>query len=73
MMDSKPILAQVHDLQVLVNKIKVVNIDIRETFQAGAIIAKLPPSWKDTIRSCYIVMKISHWRNFRNTFESRRR
>ena len=28
------------------NKIKAVKIDIPETFQAGAIIAKLPPSWK---------------------------
>lgn len=38
---------QVHELQVLVNKIKVVKIDISETFQVGAIIEKLPPSWKD--------------------------
>ncbi|XP_050890241.1 uncharacterized protein LOC127095614 [Lathyrus oleraceus] len=44
--DSKPILPQVHELQVLVNKIKAVKIDIPETFQVGAIIAKLPPSWK---------------------------
>lgn len=29
------------------NKIKVVKIDIPETFQVGAIIAKLPPSWKE--------------------------
>ncbi|XP_050916217.1 uncharacterized protein LOC127131337 [Lathyrus oleraceus] len=46
MLDSKPILAQVHELQVLVNKIKAVKIDIPEAFQVGAIIAKLPPSWK---------------------------
>jgi hypothetical protein len=46
MIDSKPILPQVHELQVLVNKIKAVKIDIPETFQVGAIIAKLPPSWK---------------------------
>ncbi|XP_058752781.1 uncharacterized protein LOC131625959 [Vicia villosa] len=44
--DGKPILPQVHELQVLVNKIKAVKIDIPETFQVGAIIAKLPPSWK---------------------------
>ncbi|XP_058762700.1 uncharacterized protein LOC131636071 [Vicia villosa] len=44
--DSKVILPQVHELQVLVNKIKAVKIDIPETFQVGAIIAKLPPSWK---------------------------
>ncbi|XP_050875743.1 uncharacterized protein LOC127079406 [Lathyrus oleraceus] len=46
MLDSKPILAQVHELQVLVNKIKVVKIDIPEAFQVGGIIAKLSPSWK---------------------------
>ncbi|XP_058783461.1 uncharacterized protein LOC131658150 [Vicia villosa] len=46
MLDSKPILAQVHELQVLVNKIKAVKIDVPEACQVGAIIAKLPPSWK---------------------------
>ncbi|XP_057452128.1 uncharacterized protein LOC130743934 [Lotus japonicus] len=45
MLDSKPILQQVHELQVLVNKIKAVKIDIPKAFQVGAIIAKLPPSW----------------------------
>ncbi|XP_050918626.1 uncharacterized protein LOC127136064 [Lathyrus oleraceus] len=44
--DCKPILPQVHEFQVLVNKIKAVKIDIPETFQVGVIIAKLPPSWK---------------------------
>src|SRR3954466_7658332 len=44
--DAKPILPQVHELQVPVNKIKAVKIDIPETFQVGAIIAKLPLSWK---------------------------
>ncbi|XP_050915932.1 uncharacterized protein LOC127131031 [Lathyrus oleraceus] len=43
---SKPIIGQVQELQVLVNKIKVVKIDILAAFQVGAIIAKLPPSWK---------------------------
>ncbi|XP_050918467.1 uncharacterized protein LOC127135885 [Lathyrus oleraceus] len=44
--DCKPILPQVHELQVLVNKIKAVKIDIPETSQVGSIIAKLSPSWK---------------------------
>ena len=44
MLDSKLILAQVQDLQVLVNKIKALKIDIPEAFQVGAIIEKLPPS-----------------------------
>ncbi|XP_058755031.1 uncharacterized protein LOC131628179 [Vicia villosa] len=44
-LDSTPIIAQVHELQVLVNKIKAVKIDVPKAFQVGAIIAKLPPSW----------------------------
>ena len=45
MVDDKPILVQVHELQVLANKLRAVKIDITETFQVGAIIAKLPPTW----------------------------
>lgn len=47
MIDNKPILEQVHELQVIVNKLRVLKIVLPETFQVGAIIAKLPPSWKD--------------------------
>lgn len=46
MLDSKSILAQVHELQVLMNKIKAVKIYIPKSFQVGAIISKLPPLWK---------------------------
>lgn len=38
-------LPQVHELQVVVNKLRVVKIDLPEPFQVGVIIAKLPPSW----------------------------
>ncbi|GAV87666.1 UBN2_2 domain-containing protein [Cephalotus follicularis] len=44
MIDTKPLLEQVHELQVLVNKIWALKIDIPETFQVGTIIAKPPPS-----------------------------
>ncbi|KAJ9547349.1 LOW QUALITY PROTEIN: hypothetical protein OSB04_019892 [Centaurea solstitialis] len=44
MVDDKPIMEQVH---VLVNKLNALSIPIVELFQVGAIIAKLPPSWKD--------------------------
>ncbi|KAJ9567237.1 hypothetical protein OSB04_003203 [Centaurea solstitialis] len=47
MVDDKPIMEQVHELQVLVNKLNALFIPIVELFQVGAIIAKLPPSWKD--------------------------
>ena len=44
MNDEKAILAQVHELQVIVNKLSAVKIELPETFQVGAIIAKLPSS-----------------------------
>ncbi|KAK3005658.1 hypothetical protein RJ639_016028 [Escallonia herrerae] len=47
MVDDKLVLEQVHALQVIVNKIRALKISLPELFQVGAIIAKLPPSWKD--------------------------
>ena len=47
MVDDKPIIEQVHEVQVLVNKMTALSISIPEIFQVGAIIDKLPPSWKD--------------------------
>ncbi|KAL7605703.1 uncharacterized protein LOC111907908 [Lactuca sativa] len=47
MANDKPITEQVDELQVMVNKLNVLYISIPEHFQVGAIIAKLPPSWKD--------------------------
>ncbi|XP_024969736.1 uncharacterized protein LOC112509098 [Cynara cardunculus var. scolymus] len=47
MIDEKAILEQVHELQVLMNKLKMFSIVIPEIFQVGAVIDKLPPSWKD--------------------------
>ncbi|KAJ9543865.1 LOW QUALITY PROTEIN: hypothetical protein OSB04_023572 [Centaurea solstitialis] len=47
MVDDKPILEQVHELQVLVNKMNSLSISIPEIFQVRAIIDKLPPSLKD--------------------------
>ncbi|GAV78167.1 UBN2_2 domain-containing protein [Cephalotus follicularis] len=47
MIDTKPFLEQVYELQVLVNKNWALKIDIPETLQVGEIIAKLPQSWKE--------------------------
>nr|GEW00561.1 copia-like retrotransposon [Tanacetum cinerariifolium] len=47
MFDEKPILDQVHELQILVNKLNVLYIPISETLQVGAIVSKLPHSWND--------------------------
>ena len=43
---DKPILPQIHELQIIVNKLKVLKIELPEAFQVGAIVAKLPPTWK---------------------------
>ncbi|KAL5577506.1 hypothetical protein UlMin_019205 [Ulmus minor] len=45
-LDNKPLLSQIHELQIIVNKLKAVKIELPEPFQVGAIIAKLPPNWK---------------------------
>ncbi|XP_024962386.1 uncharacterized protein LOC112502647 [Cynara cardunculus var. scolymus] len=46
MVDEKQILEQVHELQVFVNKLKMLSIAIPEIFQVGAVIDKLLPFWK---------------------------
>ncbi|XP_023880710.1 uncharacterized protein LOC111993088 [Quercus suber] len=45
MLDNISILDQVHELQILVNKLRDLSINMPESFQVGAVIAKLPPSW----------------------------
>ncbi|KAI3496568.1 hypothetical protein L1887_38933 [Cichorium endivia] len=47
MVDDRSIMEQVHELQVLVNKLTTLSIALPELFQVGAIISKLPPSWRD--------------------------
>ena len=44
MLDNISVLDQVHELQILVNKLHDLSINIPESFQVGAIIVKLPPS-----------------------------
>ncbi|GJT33759.1 hypothetical protein Tco_0924178 [Tanacetum coccineum] len=51
MVDSKNVISQVQDLQVLLHDIHTEGMTLSETFQVAAIIEKLPPSWlaqKDT-------------------------
>ncbi|KAG9453310.1 hypothetical protein H6P81_006214 [Aristolochia fimbriata] len=47
MVDDKAILDQCHEMETIVNQMSVLEIKFSETFQVGAIIAKLPPSWKN--------------------------
>ncbi|GJV64344.1 pol polyprotein [Tanacetum coccineum] len=45
MVDSKNVISQVQDLQVLLHDIHAEGMTLSETFQVAAIIEKLPPSW----------------------------
>nr|GEZ11029.1 hypothetical protein [Tanacetum cinerariifolium] len=47
MVDSKNVISQVQDLQVLIHDIHVEGMTLSKTFQVAAIIEKLPPSWVD--------------------------
>ena len=42
-LDEKHILPQIHELHIIVNNLKAVKIELPKP---GAIIAKLPPTWK---------------------------
>ena len=45
MVDNVSVMDQVHELQILVSKLKDVKVEVPESLQVGGIIAKLPPSW----------------------------
>ncbi|KAL5573195.1 hypothetical protein UlMin_022792 [Ulmus minor] len=45
-LDDKPLLPQIHELQIIVNTLKADKIELPEPFQVGVIITKLPPTWK---------------------------
>ena len=45
MVDSKSILDQIHEIQVISSKHRKLKVEISKSFQVEAIIAKLPQSW----------------------------
>ena len=47
MVDSVSVMDQVHELQVLVSKLKDLKVEVPESLQVGGIISKLPPSWNN--------------------------
>ena len=47
MVDSKTVVRQVQELQVILHEIHAEGMILSETFQVAAIIKKLPLSWKD--------------------------
>lgn len=55
--------------KVLINKLKVVKIDIPEAFQVGAIIIEFPFSWKIYRKKLLHNFEVSHWRKSITTFD----
>ena len=47
MTEDKPIMDQVHELQILVSRLKDLEVVIPDAFQIGAILSKLPLSWNN--------------------------
>ncbi|KAL5540606.1 hypothetical protein UlMin_043181 [Ulmus minor] len=47
MVDSKSVINQVQEIQVILHEIHAKGMNLSETFQVAAIIEKLPPAWKD--------------------------
>ena len=47
MIDSKAVINQVQELQVILHEIHAEGMSLSESFQVAAIIEKLPPLWKD--------------------------
>lgn len=46
-LDTQPIMNQVHELQVLVQRLRDLKVMIPDSLQVGAIISKLPSTWND--------------------------
>ena len=47
MLDSKTVISQVQDLQVILHDIHTEGMSLNESFKVAAIIKKLPPLWKE--------------------------
>nr|XP_048318863.1 uncharacterized protein LOC125418693 [Ziziphus jujuba var. spinosa]XP_048318864.1 uncharacterized protein LOC125418693 [Ziziphus jujuba var. spinosa]XP_048318865.1 uncharacterized protein LOC125418693 [Ziziphus jujuba var. spinosa] len=47
MVDTKPLMSQVHKLQVLIQELLAEGMFLNEAFQVAAMIEELPPSWGD--------------------------
>ncbi|KAJ9561120.1 hypothetical protein OSB04_006280 [Centaurea solstitialis] len=47
MIDSKTVMSQIQDLQVMIHDVLAEGMTVSETFQVAAMIEKLPPGWID--------------------------
>lgn len=67
MVENISVIDQVHELQVLMFKLKDLKVVVLEVLQVGGIIAKLPPNWNDHKKSYCIQQKIFLLNKFRKT------
>jgi hypothetical protein len=47
MIDGKSVVTQAHEIQCMMNELRLLKIVVPDEFVPGGIIAKLPPSWRD--------------------------
>lgn len=47
MVDSKSVITQLHELQIIIHELQAEGHEVGESFLVEAITGKLPPSWKD--------------------------
>ena len=66
MVDSKTVVSQVQELQVILHETHAERMILSETFQVATIIEKLPPTWKDFKN--YLKHKIKEM-NIENIFD----
>ncbi|GAB2278253.1 hypothetical protein Dimus_039276 [Dionaea muscipula] len=47
MVDSKTVISQVQEIQLLYHELAAEGMSLNEAFQVAAVIEKLPPGWKE--------------------------
>src|SRR4051812_3374143 len=47
MVDSKTVISQVQEFQLILHEIQAEKMELSESFQVACVIEKLPPAWKD--------------------------
>ena len=47
MVDSKTVISQVQEFQLILHEIEAESMILPETFQVATIVEKLPPAWRD--------------------------
>jgi hypothetical protein len=49
MVEEKSVVTQAHEIQCMVKELELLKTVVPDEFVDGGIIAKLPPSWRDSV------------------------